>query len=148
MCRPAACRDSGTAWAQLVDVVNGSLGCAIIAAIAKRQVATRWDDSVLPVHAAQEDLIMKPRRWISASFALITIALALSATAQTSGSARRRAVSPAVDEITILQTTDLHHHANGSDHVGLDVDPVSGTSVSGAYARIAAYVEFVRNSTT
>ena len=49
--------------------------------------------------------------------------------------------------ITILQTTDLHHHANGADHVGLDVDPVTGTSVTGAYSRIAAYVNFVRSST-
>jgi 2',3'-cyclic-nucleotide 2'-phosphodiesterase (5'-nucleotidase family) len=48
--------------------------------------------------------------------------------------------------ITILQTTDLHHHANGADHIGLDVDPVSGTSVIGAYARIAAYVNYVRSS--
>jgi 2',3'-cyclic-nucleotide 2'-phosphodiesterase (5'-nucleotidase family) len=46
--------------------------------------------------------------------------------------------------ITILQTTDLHHHANGADHIGLDVDPVSGASVIGAYARIAAYVNYVR----
>lgn len=46
--------------------------------------------------------------------------------------------------ITILQTTDLHHHANGAGHVGLDVDPVTGTSVTGAYSRIAAYVEDVR----
>lgn len=46
--------------------------------------------------------------------------------------------------ITILQTTDLHHHANGVDHVGLDVDPITGASVVGSYARIAAYVDFVR----
>ena len=49
--------------------------------------------------------------------------------------------------ITVLQTTDLHHHANGADHVGLDVDPVTGTSATGAYARIAAYVNYVRSST-
>jgi 2',3'-cyclic-nucleotide 2'-phosphodiesterase (5'-nucleotidase family) len=49
--------------------------------------------------------------------------------------------------VTILQTTDLHHHANGVDHVGLDVDPVSGMSATGAYARIAAYVDFVRDTT-
>ncbi len=49
-------------------------------------------------------------------------------------------------QITILQTTDLHDHANGSDHVGLDVDPASGRSVTGAYARIASYVSFVRAS--
>src|SRR5262245_45997090 len=50
--------------------------------------------------------------------------------------------------ITILQTTDLHHHANGADHIGLDVDPVSGTSAIGAYSRIAAYVNYVRSSTS
>src|SRR6266849_1577627 len=48
-------------------------------------------------------------------------------------------------QITILQTTDLHDHANGADHVGLDVDHVTGTSVTGAYARIAAYVDYVRD---
>ena len=31
--------------------------------------------------------------------------------------------------ITILQTTDLHHHANGTDHIGLDVNPLTGTAV-------------------
>jgi 2',3'-cyclic-nucleotide 2'-phosphodiesterase (5'-nucleotidase family) len=46
--------------------------------------------------------------------------------------------------ITILQTTDLHSHANGSDHVGLDVNPATGMSVTGAYARISAYVNYVR----
>jgi 2',3'-cyclic-nucleotide 2'-phosphodiesterase (5'-nucleotidase family) len=51
-------------------------------------------------------------------------------------------------QITILQTTDLHHHANGADHVGLDVDSLTGTSTIGAYARIAAYVNYVRSSTS
>jgi 2',3'-cyclic-nucleotide 2'-phosphodiesterase (5'-nucleotidase family) len=46
-------------------------------------------------------------------------------------------------QLTILQTTDLHDHANGADHVGLDVD-VNGTGNTGAYARIAAYVNYVR----
>jgi 2',3'-cyclic-nucleotide 2'-phosphodiesterase (5'-nucleotidase family) len=50
-------------------------------------------------------------------------------------------------QITILQTTDLHHHANGADHVGLDVDPVGGTSATGAYSRIAGYVNYVRRTT-
>ena len=50
-------------------------------------------------------------------------------------------------KITILQTTDIHHHANGAKHVGLDVDPVDGTSAVGAYSRISAYVEYVRHST-
>ena len=49
-------------------------------------------------------------------------------------------------QLTILQTTDLHHHANGADHVGLDVDPATGMSATGAYARIAAYVNYVRSS--
>ena len=49
-------------------------------------------------------------------------------------------------QITILQTTDLHDHANGAGHVGLDVDPIAGTSLTGAYARIAAYVSDVRAS--
>jgi 2',3'-cyclic-nucleotide 2'-phosphodiesterase (5'-nucleotidase family) len=46
--------------------------------------------------------------------------------------------------LTILQTTDLHDHANGADHVGLDVDPITGKSLTGSYARIAAYVKSVR----
>jgi 2',3'-cyclic-nucleotide 2'-phosphodiesterase (5'-nucleotidase family) len=46
--------------------------------------------------------------------------------------------------ITILQTTDLHHHANGSDHVGLDLNPVTAMGITGAYARISAYVSYVR----
>jgi 5'-nucleotidase len=45
-------------------------------------------------------------------------------------------------KLTILQTTDLHHHANGVDHVGMDANP----SAEGSYARIAAYVNFVRAS--
>ena len=47
-------------------------------------------------------------------------------------------------KLTILQTTDLHHHANGTDHVGLDVDPLAASSLTGSYARIAAYVNYVR----
>ncbi|HEV8435673.1 MAG TPA: metallophosphoesterase, partial [Thermoanaerobaculia bacterium] len=50
------------------------------------------------------------------------------------------------DAITILQTTDIHDHANGSGHVGLDVDPITAMSTFGAYARIAAYVNSVRRS--
>ena len=46
--------------------------------------------------------------------------------------------------LTILQTTDIHHHANGTGHLGLDVDPDNGTAAVGAYARIAAYVGLVR----
>ncbi len=51
-------------------------------------------------------------------------------------------------QITILQTTDLHHHANGADHVGLDVDALTGRGATGAYARIASYVNYVRRSTS
>jgi 5'-nucleotidase len=51
-------------------------------------------------------------------------------------------------QITILQTTDLHHHANGADHTGLDVDPINGASLTGAYARISAYVSYVRANTS
>lgn len=80
------------------------------------------------------------------SVALLAITVSLSASAQLS--ARRRAINPAGDEITILQTTDIHHHANGSDHVGLDADPVTATSLAGAYSRIAAYVNLVRGNTT
>lgn len=52
-------------------------------------------------------------------------------------------------QLTILQTTDLHHHANGSDHVGVDshlstMDAYRGTV--GSYARISAYVNQVRAS--
>jgi hypothetical protein len=46
--------------------------------------------------------------------------------------------------ITILQTTDLHHHANGAEHVGLDLNAVSAMGVTGAYARISSYVSYVR----
>jgi len=57
---------------------------------------------------------------------------------------RRPSSPPPSDEITILQTTDLHHHANGAGHVGFDVDPSFAMSTSGAYARIASYVTYVR----
>src|SRR5438309_2534797 len=59
---------------------------------------------------------------------------------------KHRSTNPATDDITILQTTDIHDHANGSGHVGLDLDPVNGTSTFGAYARIATYVNSVRRS--
>jgi 2',3'-cyclic-nucleotide 2'-phosphodiesterase (5'-nucleotidase family) len=48
--------------------------------------------------------------------------------------------------ITILQTTDLHHHANGADHTGFDADKTTGMGATGAYARISAYVNYVRSS--
>ncbi|HJV48369.1 MAG TPA: metallophosphoesterase, partial [Geothrix sp.] len=52
-------------------------------------------------------------------------------------------------QLTILQTTDLHHHANGSDHVGADSQLSSMDAYRGAegsYARISAYVNQVRAS--
>ncbi len=48
--------------------------------------------------------------------------------------------------LTILQTTDLHDHANGADHTGLDADKTTGMGATGAYARISAYVNYVRSS--
>jgi 5'-nucleotidase / UDP-sugar diphosphatase len=92
----------------------------------------------------------RPRAWVARFLFLIALAIPIDLAAQNSGqSARHRTVDPtAGDEITILQTTDLHHHANGSGHVGLDVDPVTGMSVTGAYARIAAYVNWVRSTAT
>jgi 2',3'-cyclic-nucleotide 2'-phosphodiesterase (5'-nucleotidase family) len=50
-------------------------------------------------------------------------------------------------KLTILQTTDVHHHANGAGHIGADsklttVDAYRGDE--GSYARIAAYVNQVR----
>ncbi len=50
-------------------------------------------------------------------------------------------------QLTLLQTTDVHHHAAGTDHVGLDnrlsaMDAYRGDT--GSYARISAYVNQVR----
>jgi 2',3'-cyclic-nucleotide 2'-phosphodiesterase (5'-nucleotidase family) len=92
-------------------------------------------------------------RWIVATSLLAALALPVGLTAQVNPS--RHADDDHYDghhhfretRITILQTTDLHDHANGADHVGLDVDPVTGTSVTGSYARIAAYVNYVRANT-
>ncbi|HLJ74920.1 MAG TPA: metallophosphoesterase, partial [Thermoanaerobaculia bacterium] len=56
-------------------------------------------------------------------------------------------LSAANTQITILQTTDIHDHANGSDHTGLDVDPQTATGATGAYSRIAAYINSVRRTT-
>ena len=62
---------------------------------------------------------------------------------------RHRAVTkPKVEVITILQTTDIHDHANGANHVGLDVNPTTATSLIGAYSRIATYVGTVRASSS
>jgi 2',3'-cyclic-nucleotide 2'-phosphodiesterase (5'-nucleotidase family) len=87
---------------------------------------------------------MNRRRVVQLAF-LIAFAIPIAVHAQTP---RHRTVRPALpsDDITILQTTDLHHHANGAGHVGLDVDPSTGMGAVGAYARIAAYVGDVRQS--
>src|SRR5207253_11420324 len=83
----------------------------------------------------------RPHSWV-VRFVLV-FAIATNVAAQ--NTSKRRVVNPASpDVITILQTTDLHHHANGSAHVGLDVDPATGMSTVGSYARISAYINYVR----
>lgn len=57
-----------------------------------------------------------------------------------------RAQVTADTPVTVLQTTDIHDHANGADHVGLDVNPTTGMGAIGAYARISAYINYVRSS--
>ncbi len=84
---------------------------------------------------------MNPKR-----SAFITAIIFLAALIIPSAAAAPNASSHDV-QITILQTTDLHDHANGVDHVGLDVDAVDGTSATGAYSRISAYVNYVRATT-
>lgn len=74
---------------------------------------------------------------------LLLLLITVTISAQTANP-RRRTVNPPSDELTILQTTDLHDRANGSGHVGLDVDPSTAMSMTGAYARISAYVNQVR----
>lgn len=75
-------------------------------------------------------------RLLAATTILAALAIPVGLDAQVTGDA----------QVTILQTTDLHHHANGADHVGLDVSPATGMGATGAYARIAAYVNYVRAS--
>ena len=75
---------------------------------------------------------------------LIGLALPIALGAQTTGRAKRRIVAPrTIDAIPILQTTDIHHHANGPGHVRLDAAPVTPMTVHGAYARTPAYVNYV-----
>src|ERR1035438_2878277 len=78
----------------------------------------------------------RTRKLHAASLSLAALLIASGLHAQISGDL----------PITILQTTDLHDHANGTDHVGLDVNPTTGMSATGAYARISAYVSAVRSS--
>jgi 2',3'-cyclic-nucleotide 2'-phosphodiesterase (5'-nucleotidase family) len=75
---------------------------------------------------------------------LLLLLVTVSTSAQNASNPRRRTVNPPSDELTILQTTDLHDRANGSGHIGLDVDPSTAMSLTGAYGRIAAYVSQVR----
>ena len=80
------------------------------------------------------------RGWIGA----VLLFLALFSSLDLAAASKRRAVAVPFDEITILQTTDIHDHANGAAHTGLDVDPSTATSLTGAYSRIATYVGYVR----
>jgi 5'-nucleotidase/UDP-sugar diphosphatase len=75
---------------------------------------------------------------------LFVLALSLAIPMDLAAQRRRPSKPVGVETITILQTTDLHDHANGAGHVGLDVDPVTATSTTGAYSRIASYIGFVR----
>src|SRR5947207_6334602 len=75
---------------------------------------------------------------------VLVVLMALPLAAQNNPSRRRAVTPPKVETITILQTTDIHDHANGADHVGLDVNPTTATSLIGAYSRIAKYVGTVR----
>lgn len=83
-------------------------------------------------------------RWLALLILVFVFVVPFDLAAQ-NGQGRHRSSSPVVPEdITILQTTDLHDHANGAGHVGLDVDPATATGATGAYSRIASYVNFVR----
>jgi len=77
---------------------------------------------------------------------VLALAIPIALTAQNSQPRRRPANPISPEQITILQTSDLHDHANGSGHVGLDVDPATATSTTGAYSRIASYINFVRTT--
>src|SRR5436305_6005609 len=83
----------------------------------------------------------RPRARMARFVFLFALAIPVALAAQP---LRRRPAVPPADAITIPQTTDIHDHANGAGHVGLDVDPVTGMSTIGAYARIAAYINSVR----
>lgn len=89
----------------------------------------------------------KPRRWVVVVAFVFSLVVPMELAAQSGQPVRRRPAIPITgDEITILQTTDIHDHANGAGHVGFDVDPTTATSTVGAYARIASYVNFVRST--
>src|SRR5260370_3786448 len=82
----------------------------------------------------RKNLVLKKFSLLAAAYILAALAIPVGLSAQINGDT----------QITILQTTDLHHRANGADHVGLDVDPVTGMGAMGAYARVSAYVKYVR----
>ena len=78
--------------------------------------------------------------------ALLSLSLALPALAATQPPRKRPVVPPQPEVITLLQTTDIHDHANGAGHVGFDVNPSTATSTVGAYSRITSYVQAVRGT--
>jgi 2',3'-cyclic-nucleotide 2'-phosphodiesterase (5'-nucleotidase family) len=90
---------------------------------------------------------MTRRSWLTRAFLIAALVLPAVLAAQDVSSERFRPAKPVpIDAITILQTTDIHDHANGTGHEGLDVEAVSGMSNLGAYARISSYVNYVRTT--
>ncbi len=87
-------------------------------------------------------MIDRLKRSVSLFAASFLVALALPAGLLAREATQHRPVSDT--RITILQTTDVHHSANGVGHVGFDVDPLTGLSSKGGYSRIAAYANHVR----
>jgi 2',3'-cyclic-nucleotide 2'-phosphodiesterase (5'-nucleotidase family) len=80
---------------------------------------------------------------VPGKISLLAIALLLAAClgcAGSPGAPPPPPAPPAEARLTVLQTTDLHHHASGAGHVA------GGPGAVGSYARIAAYVEQVRAS--
>jgi 2',3'-cyclic-nucleotide 2'-phosphodiesterase (5'-nucleotidase family) len=90
----------------------------------------------------REDDMPRPR---GLTLFVLALSLAIPIDLAAQNGQRHRPANPiGAETITILQTTDLHDHANGAGHVGLDVDPGTATSTTGAYSRIASYINFVR----
>ena len=73
------------------------------------------------------------RGWIGA----VLLLLAVSSSFDVAAASKRRAVAVPFDAITIIQTTDIHDHANGAGHTGLDVDPSTATSVNGSIRNLS-----------
>ena len=120
-----------------------------ISAFGESRLVRRALNECYAVELVREMMMnFKRSAFIPAIIILCAVAIPATTGAQQNHSRNVRKNSSVSDaEITILQTTDLHDHANGVDHVGLDVDPVDGTSVVGAYSRISAYVNYVRATT-